>query len=70
MESPLDKQMAEIKTKADLIKWVTSLPEDLDGIILVSNPQTRRLTVAHLGGITLPRSLWSMELYKKWLLEQ
>jgi hypothetical protein len=62
--------MAEIKDKADLIKWANNLPEDIDGIILVSTPATGRITVRHLGAITLMKSLWNLELYKQWLLLQ
>jgi hypothetical protein len=70
MESPLDKQMAEIKDKADLHRWVDGLPENLDGIILITYPATGRLTVRHLGHITLSKSLWNIEVYKNWLLLQ
>ena len=69
MSDSLDKQMAEIKDKADLIKWVNSLPPDVDGMILVNDPKGRIL-VRHLGNITLPRSLWNVKLYEQWLLLQ
>lgn len=69
MESPLDKQMAEIKDKADLITWVGNLPADVEGMILVKRSDGRIL-VRHLGDITLVRSLWNIEQYKKWVLEQ
>lgn len=54
MESPLDRQMAAIKDKADLMNWCSNLADDVDGIILVTNPSTGRVTVRHLGKITLP----------------
>jgi hypothetical protein len=66
---PLDKQMAEIKDKADLHRWVDSLPETLDGIILVSDA-SGRITVRHLGQISLKTSLWNIKLYEQWLILQ
>jgi hypothetical protein len=70
VDSPLDKQMAEIKDKADLIKWVGNLPDDLDGIILVNDPASGRITVRHLGKITLKSALWNIKLYEQWILLQ
>lgn len=70
MESPLDKQMAAIKDKAELIKWANNLPEDIDGMILLVEPATGRIMVRHLGNITLPRSLWNIKIYEQWLLLQ
>jgi hypothetical protein len=67
--NPRDKQMAEIKDKADLIKWVDQLPAEVEGMILVRHPDGRIL-VRHLGDITLSRALWSVEQYKKWIIEQ
>jgi len=69
MDTPLDKQMAEIKDKADLLKWVDKLSPDVDGIILVNSPDGR-IMVRHLGNITLKTALWSAELYKQWILLQ
>ena len=69
MESPLDKQMAGIKDKADLIKWADNLPEFPDGMILISDP-SGRIVVRHLGNITLKSSLWTIEMYKQWILCQ
>jgi hypothetical protein len=69
VDTPLDKQMAAIKDKADLLKWVDKLPEDVDGIILVNGPNGR-IMVRHLGGITLKTALWCAELYKQWILLQ
>jgi hypothetical protein len=69
MDTPLDKQMAEIKDKADLLKWVDKLPSDVDGILLVTSPEGR-IMVRHLGNITLKSALWCAELYKQWILLQ
>jgi hypothetical protein len=67
--NPLDKQMAEIKSKADLMRWLDTLPEEFEGILLVADAQ-QRLLVKHLGPITLPRALWNIESYKQWLMLQ
>jgi hypothetical protein len=69
MSDSLDKQMAEIKDKADLLKWVDSLSPDVNGIILVNDPKGRIL-VRHLGNITLQRALWNVKLYEQGLLLQ
>jgi hypothetical protein len=70
MESPLDKQMAGIKDKADLLRFVGNLSEDIEGVLLVKNPETARVSVRHMGPITLPRALWYAEVYKQWLISQ
>jgi hypothetical protein len=66
----LDRQMAEIKNKADLIRFVDNLDDNIEGILLVKNPVTKRVSVRHLGDITLPHALWYTEIYKGWLLVQ
>lgn len=69
MESPLDRQMAGIKDKAELVKWVSNLAEQPDGIILINDPNGR-VIVRHLGSISLKTALWTAELYKQWILVQ
>ncbi len=69
----LERQLASIKTRADLHAWVDTLPEDgCKGLILLDTAMSgsgSQIKFYEVGEITLAESLWYTKSFEHWLFD-
>lgn len=70
MPANLDDTIGKIVDRAQLLEWVTALPEDVKGVIIVDvdpkgkeNPGMMLMKVREIGGINLADSVYLIMSY-------
>ena len=72
MVSKIERSLEVIANKARLREWVDAMPEDAEGIILLSVPETETSNESykfyHVGEVNVTGAVWLMETFKLFLM--